>query len=54
MKNKNTKLSQLSDIKNKRVSELSIGEIKLLYRFVLSCERLISFSVKLKDLKKSR
>ncbi|MEI7498701.1 MAG: hypothetical protein WCK11_05500 [Candidatus Falkowbacteria bacterium] len=54
MQNKTPALPHLADIRHKKVNELSIGEIKLLYRFVLSCERLISFSVKLKNIKPDR
>ncbi len=47
-------LPQLKELKQKRVNDLSFCEIKTLYRFVLSCEKLLGLNIRVKNINNSK
>lgn len=52
--NKNSNLPQLKELKQKRVNDLSFIEIKQLYRFVLSCEKLLGLNIRIRNINNTK
>ncbi len=52
--NHSANLPQLRELKQKRVNDLSFGEIKSLYRFVLSCEKMLGLNIRIRNINNTK